>query len=431
MVQKPFWNAIIAAVVAVCSLPVQTSRATPEIATQLDFSSDTTPAARKFYFETTPGQRYSLWHSTDMRTWEEVAGFPKLADSLSMEHTFAQQQKEFFRVEAIDEQAPVIADQFPGMDSYAVRRFDDLRFLFTDATGIDPASIRLTVGSMSSPLTIGSAGLTFADNILTYDSGDAALGAYGATVPVSLTVADTLGNSTTHTFSFTLEVQPKVVSNLYVFGSPAAQRAGQRIPATPTAALAKQLGPIPMAAADPWEISSIQADRIVITYTGSTAPAFAANTYLTNLTNLTPANLTDIFYRKILSVTDDPATKQLTLLTTDVPFAEIVEEGTCSLSENSVVYDLGEDGSIQPAVQINFSRTFPAAGVNLDGQALLGLPANSGVGVSLQQGHVWVTPTLDIALETKGFSVQRAKVQARASLRSALVPNITYQSMGV
>lgn len=80
-------------------------------------------------------------------------------------------------------------------------------------------------------------------------------------MPVSLTVADTLGNSTTHTFSFTLEIQPKVVSNLYVFGSPAARRAGQRIPATPTAALAKQLGPIPMAAADPWEISSIQAAR--------------------------------------------------------------------------------------------------------------------------------------------------------------------------
>lgn len=91
VVQKPFWNTIIAGVVAVCSLPVQTIHAAPEIATQLDFSSDTTPAARKFYFGTTPGQRYSLWRSTDMRTWEEVAGFPKLADSLSMEHTFAQQ----------------------------------------------------------------------------------------------------------------------------------------------------------------------------------------------------------------------------------------------------------------------------------------------------------------------------------------------------
>ncbi|MGL5018625.1 MAG: hypothetical protein ACRDBP_10845 [Luteolibacter sp.] len=245
--------------------------AAPEMATQLDLSSSTTPAARKFYFETTPGQRYSLWRSTDLRTWQEVAGFPKVADGMSLEHTFAQQDKEFFQVEPIDEQAPVIEDQFPGVDAYAVRRFDDLRFLLSDATGIDPASVQLTLGN-GTTLSMGAPGLAFANNILTCDSGDTALGAYGSTIPVTLTVADTLGHSLTRTFSFTLEVLPKVVPNLYVFGSPTAQRAGQRIPATPTAALAKQAGPIRAVDADPWEISSILADRVVIAYTGATAP---------------------------------------------------------------------------------------------------------------------------------------------------------------
>lgn len=201
------------ALVAALHLMPASAAVTPQLATEFDFSPDTTPGARKFYFATVPGHRYSLWRSTDLQNWAIVPGYPLLATGLSMEHTFSQQEKEFFRVEPIDEQPPEVVDQFPGIDSYAVRRFDDLRFLLSDATGIDPASIRLTVGN-GAALSVGAPGLTFTGNVLTYDTGDAALGAYGATVPVTLTVADTLGHSATHTFSFTLEVLPKVVSNL-------------------------------------------------------------------------------------------------------------------------------------------------------------------------------------------------------------------------
>ena len=94
--------------------------ATPEIATQFDLSSATTPAARKFYFETIPGQRYSLWRSTNMLTWQEVAGFSKVADSMSLEHTFAQQDREFFSIQPIDEQAPTVVSQYPAVDGFAV-----------------------------------------------------------------------------------------------------------------------------------------------------------------------------------------------------------------------------------------------------------------------------------------------------------------------
>ena len=403
------------------------SAAQPQVATQFDFSSDTTPGARKFYFETIPGHRYTLWRSTDLQNWAPVPSYPQTAAGLSVEHTFTQDVKEFFQIEPIDDQAPEIVEQFPGVDSYAVRRFDDLRFLLSDVTGIDLASIRLTLGN-GSALSIGAPGLTFVNNVLTYDTGDAALGAYGAAVSVTLTMADTLGHSVTHTFSFTLEVLPKVVPNLYVFGSPAAQRAGQRIPATPTAALAKQTGPVRMDSADPWEISSVLPDRVVIAYTGTTAPVFAANTYLANLT---PVKLSDIFYRKILSVSDAPAAKALTLMTTDVPLAEILEEGTATLSADSVVYELGEGGSIQPAVQPalqgSFSRTFPRVGINKDGAGPLSLPGDPKYSVSLPEANVWFTPSLDISFETKGFSLRRASVQARGDVEAALVVDLTYR----
>ena len=307
-----------------------------------------------------------------------------------------------------------------------MRRFDDLRFLLSDATGIDHASIRLTLGN-SSALSIGAAGRTFVNNVLTYDSGDAALGVYGATVPVTLVVADTIGQRVTHTFSFTLEVLPKVVPNLYVFGSPTAQRAGQRIPAAPTAALAKQTGPVRMDSADPWEISLVLPDRVVIAYTGATAPVFAANTYLANLT---PVKLTDIFYRKILSVSNAPAAKALTLMTTNVPFAEIVEEGTSTISADSLVYDLGEDGTIQPAVEFGYSKTFPRVGIDLDNQGPLTLPGNPKFGVSFHNANAWITPTLEFAVEIKGFAVQRAAIQARADIEGTLIPEFSYRPAG-
>lgn len=168
--------------------------ATPEIASQFDFSSDTTLGARKFAFATVPGHRYTLWRSTDLLHWSPIPGAPQTATGLSIEHTFAQGVKEFFRIEAIDDQAPEVVAQSPGAGAFAVRRFEALEFELADATGIDPASIRLTIANGTS-LTVVSPGISYAAGVLTYQNADTALGAYGATVPVVLVVADTLGHS--------------------------------------------------------------------------------------------------------------------------------------------------------------------------------------------------------------------------------------------
>jgi hypothetical protein len=151
---------------------------------------------------------------------------------------------------------------------------------------------------------------------------------------------------------------------------------------------------------DPWEISSVLADRVVIAYTGATAPVFAANTFLANLT---PVKLSDIFYRKILSVSDAPATKKLTLMTTGVTLAKIAEEGSISMSANSVAFDLSEDGTIQPAGEISDSKTFPRVGIDLDDSGPLALPGNPKFGISLHEAHAWITPSLEFAVETKGL----------------------------
>ena len=321
----------------------------------------------RYVFKTDPGIRYDLWESTSLQSWTHVAGWPKLADGMSLEHTYTPTPKRFFRTQALDEQPPVIVEQSPPDDAFAVKRFDDFRIVLRDATGINPASIRLTVGG-TGPLAVGAPGLTFSNNTLAYDSGDAALGAYGQTITATLVAADTLGRSLTHTWSFQLESQPQVVSNIYVFGSPTAQRAGQEVNG-PAAQLANRFAEGPIRAngnALPWSISTVQTDRVVITYTGATPPAFTVNQFLCNLC---PTRVDHIFYRRITSIANNAATKQLTLMTTDVPLTDMVETGSVAINQDSVLFTTNADGTITRAVSFNGEVAFPRIGFDLAGSS--------------------------------------------------------------
>lgn len=117
-------------------------------------------------------------------------------------------------------------------------------------------------------------------------------------------------------------------------------------------------------------------------------------------------------------------------MTTDVPFAEIVEEGTATLSPDSVTFEVGADGTIQRAVQIGYNKIFPRVGINRDGAGPLNLPGDPKFGVNLPEASVWFTPTIEFAVETKWFSVQRAAIQVRGEVEAALVPELTYRPVG-
>lgn len=422
--------------------------AAPEIATQLDLSSATTPAARKFYFETIPGQRYSLWRSTNMLTWQEVAGFPKVADSMSLEHTFAQQDREFFNIQPIDEQAPTVVSQYPTVDGFAVGRFADLSIGLADATGINLAGIRLTVGT-SGQLALGAPGLTISGNTITYDSGDAALGAWGATISATLVAADTLGHTLTHPWSFRLEPEPQVAANIFVFGSPTAQRAGQRV-SGPAAALAARFpapaGPVKANAPPPWHIDSVLADRVVIAYEAGGAPAFAVGQLICNLT---PAKESEIFYRRVVSTSNDPVTLKLTVMTMDAALTDFASSGSAAISENSVIYQLAENGTLVSAVAVTGTLTFPRIGYDLSGSKLKlrsdgyevtvkGLTYSSGsaptwLDVTATEYSWWFTPRIRAGLELdfSGLKSFEAIVSGQLSTSSVLDAEITLLGVSV
>lgn len=358
-------------------------------AQQIPFLFEAEPAAppNQFIWKTDPGIRYDLYTSDDLSSWDHVDGYPKEATGLSMQYLIHPSERLFFKVVPIDEQAPAIASWYPADSGFGIGRFADISLALSDVTGIDPASISLTVGSLGT-FTPADDELSYADGVLTFDSGaDVALGAYGEIITVSLAIADTLANSTTHMWTFTLEKDPVVVNNLFVFGSPDAQRAGQRVGATPTRILVP--GPMRMAdSAEPWTLESVGEGSIVIAYTGAAAPAFAVDTYLCNRT---PATLSEIFYRKVVSTADDPVNKKLTITTMDVGLEEIITDGSFSTDISETAFLVGADGTIQRALNGAANTSLPDIGFSLDGHSVTLKNADgfNTANVGFEELHFW------------------------------------------
>ena len=434
---KSILNVVYAVFAGLCLLSVYAAQ--PKLASQFDFSSDTTPGARKFYFETVPGHRYTLWRSTDLKQWAAVPGYPKAAEGLSIEHSFIQGTKEFFQIEPIDDQAPEVVAQYPAVDGFAVGRFADLSIELSDASGIDPTSIRLSVGAVG-PLASGAPGLTISGNTLTYDSGDAALGPWGSTLTATLVATDTLGHTLTHTWSFKLETAPQVAANVYVFGSPTAQRSGQTV-SGPAAALAARLpaptGPVKADAPPSWHIDSVWADRIVIAYDAGGAPAFTVGQLICNLA---PTRESEIFYRRVASISNDVANLKLTVMTSDAAVTDFSSQGAVAFSTNSVAYELDVNGTLTRAFGISGTLDFPRMGYDLSGskfklrsdgyEAIVGgLTYSSGSGipfltVDATEYSWWITPRIRAGFEIDSSGLKSFEAVASGTVSTASVYDI-------
>ncbi len=324
----------------------------------------------------------------------------------------------------------MLLTQYPAGGGFGIPRFSKITLQLADSTGTDPASVQLTVGDLGT-FTLTNKQLTLTNGVLTFDAGgDKALGDYGQNVQASIVVADTLGNSVTNNWAFDLEAQPLVTTNLFVFGSPKAQRVGQRIGNIPTAFLANRFGPVPMGDGDPWTLELVESNRLELSYT-TTAPGFAANTYVCNLT---PARPGEIFNRKIISVNDDPVSKRLTLFTIEVPLTEVVTNGAAALSASSVILQTGTNGAFVKAFSIDGTVAFPRIGYSLDGTELK-LKDSVGdfdiVKLTLEEQHWWLTPRLQAALEVNWGELKRFEAIASGNVDAAAVWKVDVLLAGV
>jgi formylglycine-generating enzyme required for sulfatase activity len=168
----------------------------------------------------------------------------------------------------------------------------------------------------------------------------------------------------------------------------------------------------------------------VLSYT-NTAPGFATNTYVCNLT---PARPGDIFNRKITAITDDSGNKRLTLFTVEVPLTEIVTNGTATISANSVILQTGTNGAFAKAFEISSTITFPRIGYSLDGAEFTLKDSVGGfdiVDLTLEEQHWWLTPRLQVALEVNWGTVKRFEAIASGNVDAAAVWNVDFLLAGV
>lgn len=409
-----------------------------------------TPETWRLVWSAIPGYRYEVQESADLKAWTVVLGFPAVADGPAQQMPLSLTgQARYFRVRELDEQPPVIVSQYPKPDGFAVPRLAGLTVELEDATGVDLASLRLTVEPLGS-FTLADPQLSFTNNLLSLTSAsDRPLGPHGARVAATLIVADVLGNRGTNTWSFDLEVEPKVVTNVFVFGSGGAQRLGQKVAHLPTAALAQRAGPALASPGDSWTLERVEADRLILAYTGS-APALAVGSYLSNRT---PRRPEEIFYRKVTQVNDDPANRLLTLFTTNVPLAEMVSQGSATITSASSLLDLsaagdftgtrrlaaqaGRDASL---ATVAGAVTFPRLGLSLDGaefklrrngfeSQIAGISLEVGnkpdlLRITAEQLHWWLTPRLQAGLILGLGGLERFEAIASGNVATATILDV-------
>ena len=388
----------------------------------------------KLVWSATPGLRYEVKESTNLQTWITASGYPAAANGPAQQMPFSTTGKaHFYKVNALDEQPPVIVSQYPTDGGFAVPRFSDLTMQLSDATGINTNSIQLTVGGLGT-FTLTNAQLTLSNDILTFiNGGSIPLGGWNSTVQATLIIGDILGNRSTNSWTFTLEIQPQVVTNLFVFGSPHAQRTGQQIGDIPTRALAARAGPIAVGAGDPWTLAQVGSNYLTLAYT-NTVPGFTVGQYVCNLTPVSPA---EIFNRKITSISDNPGNKLLTLFTVEVPLTEIATNGSASVSSDSMILQTGTNGAFVKAFSIGGTVTFPRIGYSLDGaefklrqngfeSTINGTTLSVGdppdlFHVTAEQLHWWLTPRLQTSIEINWGSLKRFQAIASGNVDQASI----------
>ena len=410
------------------------SNAQPEVILGLEENAST-PETHQLMWETTPGIRYLLEESTTLGpgSWSPVAGFPTEAAARAQAHKFSvgNTPRKFFRISEIDGQAPTVNFLSPADDSFGVGRFSDITIALDDATGINPSSIQLTVGAHG-PYGVSDSQLTLgAGDVLTFDlGGDTAISAvWGEEITASLVVADTVGNSATHTWTFELEVEPSVAEGLFVFGSPNARRAGQRLSGAPaTIASRFHSGPVRMnSGASGWQMHSVTETTVVLTYTGDTAPtSFAANGLITNLA---PSHLDEIFYRRITSVSDDATNKRLTLTTADAELADFLLTSSYNLDEDALFLQMDDQGNITRTTTLDATFELPAIGADFlkdtpPGQSRA-LWNDGALSLSLREAKAVFTPSLRVNFETSRGEFERFQAEIDGDITVSLMPEFT------
>jgi hypothetical protein len=361
---------------------------------------------------------YEIWTSTnlaDSAGWTLATDYPIISSNLAAQvQILSADTSRFFKVAPADTQGPVLVARYPAAGDANVGLTAVFSISVSDPSGVNTNAFRLTVNG-GSPLTCLSAGMTVTETGFTFDPSLASTnwGVNGSTVTVAFACSDLKGNTTYETWSFYLAVPVTVANNILVLGSTPALSYSV---APPSKTALRPLAANPGSSVTPLpsdlSIVAIYADRIVVAYTGDTH-GIALGTLLAN------NDFDNIFYRKVTGLSDNTATKRVTVYTQDVPFTQLITQG--SMDSGDFVWVGSEEASplsssgqtIMPLATFEKSVTYSQSGfyevlmdwgpVSFDGSASFSLTGGMFFSTEIQELKVTqisagVNANLDVAL---------------------------------
>ena len=221
----------------------------------------------------------------------------------------------FFRVQTLDTQGPAITYRYPATNGIGVGLSAALVVRLEDATGVDTNAFALTINGSTS-LDGTSPGAIAATNGFQYTPPTNTWGSYAETATVEFVCADLLGNTTTSSWSFALELEP-ILTNTLVHLQPPSGGAKAKL----RAAMAEYGTRRGVPFSDHLSIVSMDTNQVVLAYTGGSHGLYVGAV----LINHDPAHF---FYRRITSLVDDPPNSQVTVQTVHVQLTDIVQQGS-------------------------------------------------------------------------------------------------------
>ena len=305
-------------------------------------------------WEAVPTKLYHIRTTTALgqQPWQNFTPAPLYAfNNLIRFHDTNNQPARFYQVVKLDTDPPEIWRLNPGSNAVAVARQSVLKAYLRDETAIDPASIILTVGT-NPPSTLADPRLAFINNVLTYTPAtNEFIGTNGQTITTKLIVADTLGQRTTNTWPFKLELIPILASNVVL-----------------------------VSASSAITLVSTNGDTYVFSYTG-------ASSGLINGQIIVSTDASNPYKRTVLSLTDNPGAHTVSLVTTQAALADILLQGSVRFQGGAFV----PDGS-------GFQPASGSGGITIDlgGQTLYN---ENNVTIQTVSGRLLFDPEFSISAE--------------------------------
>lgn len=200
-----------------------------------------------------------------------------------------------------------------------------------------------------------------------------------------------------------------------VFGSPEAQRMGQVLPDSPAAVLSDRFGQVGELheGVEPWRLLLVREDRVVLQYDGDRGPVVREGTFLTNLT---PRHEGEVFYRKVIGVSDDPTRSLLTLFTRNVPVAQMVGRGEVRVTGFAVSFSLDEEGALTEVMDAGDPESTRVE-FHLEDETLRN---ENGVELQVEEARFAYLPDFGAAFQVTSGGLQNSSIVVGGQVESSL-----------